>query len=50
MCGHYRLSGHKQIIEEQFDIVASDEDWIPRYNIAPTRPVPIIATLTAFRE
>lgn len=41
MCGRYRLSRRKQIIEERFD-VASDDDWIPRYNIAPTQPVPVI--------
>jgi putative SOS response-associated peptidase YedK len=41
MCGRYRLSHRKQIIEEHFDAL-SDEDWTPRYNIAPTQPVPII--------
>jgi len=42
MCGRYRLSRRKQIIEEHFDSVSGEEDWIPRYNIAPTQPVPII--------
>jgi len=41
MCGRYRLSRKKQILEEQFDAVF-EEDWSPRYNIAPTQPVPII--------
>src|SRR5580692_1654805 len=41
MCGRYRLSRRKQIIEEHFD-TDSDDDWTPRYNIAPTQPVPII--------
>ncbi|HWW15186.1 MAG TPA: SOS response-associated peptidase [Candidatus Dormibacteraeota bacterium] len=41
MCGRYRLSRRKQIIEEHFD-TQSDNDWIPRYNIAPTQPVPVI--------
>lgn len=41
MCGRYRLSRRKQIIEEHFD-VTGDDDWVPRYNIAPTQPVPII--------
>jgi putative SOS response-associated peptidase YedK len=41
MCGRYRLSDTKQIIEEHFDAL-SDEDWTPRYNIAPTQPVPVI--------
>jgi len=41
MCGRYRLSRRKQVVEEYFDSV-SDEDWSPRYNIAPTQPVPVI--------
>ena len=42
MCGRYRLSRRKQIIEEHFDSVSGDEDWGPRYNIAPTQPIPVI--------
>jgi putative SOS response-associated peptidase YedK len=36
------LSRRKQIIEEHFDGVSGAEDWSPRYNIAPTQPVPVI--------
>jgi putative SOS response-associated peptidase YedK len=42
MCGRYRLSRRKQIIEEQCDAIGDPEDWIPRYNIAPTQTVPVI--------
>lgn len=42
MCGRYRLSRRKQVVEEYFDTVSGDEDWSPRYNIAPTQPVPVI--------
>jgi len=42
MCGRYRLSRRKQIIEEHFDTVPGDEEWSPRYNIAPTQPIPVI--------
>jgi putative SOS response-associated peptidase YedK len=35
MCGRYRLSRRKQLIEEHFDTSRGDEDWSPRYNIAP---------------
>jgi putative SOS response-associated peptidase YedK len=41
MCGRYRLSRRKQLVEEYFDS-AGEEDWTPRYNVAPTQPVPII--------
>jgi putative SOS response-associated peptidase YedK len=42
MCGRYRLSRRKQLIEEYFDTAAWKDDWSPRYNIAPTQPVPVI--------
>src|ERR1700758_862691 len=42
MCGRYRLSRRKQIIEQHFDTVSGEEDWTPRYDIAPTQPVPVI--------
>ena len=42
MCGRYRLSRRKQLVEEYFDSVSGDDDWNPRYNIAPTQPVPVI--------
>lgn len=42
MCGRYRLSRRKQIIEEHFDTVSGEGDWSPRYNIAPTQPIPVI--------
>src|SRR5215469_5452219 len=42
MCGRYRLSRKKQIIEEYFGTDPWEQDWDPRYNIAPTQRVPII--------
>ena len=42
MCGRYRLSRRKQIVEEYFDCVSGEDDWSPRYNIAPTQPVPVV--------
>jgi putative SOS response-associated peptidase YedK len=42
MCGRYRLSRRKEIIEEHFDAAEWQDDWSPRYNIAPTQPVPVI--------
>jgi putative SOS response-associated peptidase YedK len=40
MCGRYQLSRRKQIIEEQLDTADWQDDWNPRYNIAPTQFVP----------
>jgi putative SOS response-associated peptidase YedK len=41
MCGRYRLSRRKQLVEEYF-ATSGAEEWNPRYNIAPTQPVPVI--------
>jgi putative SOS response-associated peptidase YedK len=42
ICGRYKLSRRKQIIEEHFDTADWQDDWSPRYNVAPTQPVPTI--------
>jgi putative SOS response-associated peptidase YedK len=42
MCGRFRLSRRKQIVEEYFDSISEEQDWVPRYNIAPSQPVPVI--------
>jgi len=42
MCGRYRLSRRKQIIEQYFDCYPWADDWWPRFNIAPTQSVPVI--------
>src|ERR1041385_3916519 len=52
MCGRYRLSRRKQLVEEYFDSVSDEPDWEARYNIAPTQPVQVIRQnpTQAFRE
>jgi putative SOS response-associated peptidase YedK len=42
MCGSYRLSRRKQPLEQHFATDPWEGDWEPRYNIAPTQPVPVI--------
>lgn len=36
------MSRRKELIEEHFDTAPWEEDWNPRFNIAPTQPVPVI--------
>jgi putative SOS response-associated peptidase YedK len=50
MCGRYRLSSRKEILAEQFDTNFDDLDWEPRYNIAPTQPVPVIRRVEPSQE
>lgn len=42
MCGRYRLSRRKQIIEEHFQTAPWEDDWEPHFNVAPTQPIPVI--------
>jgi putative SOS response-associated peptidase YedK len=42
VCGRYRISRKKQLVEEYFDTSSGERDWVPRYNIAPTQPIPVI--------
>src|SRR5207237_7845678 len=42
MCGRYRLSRRKEILDQYFETQSGDEQWQPRYNIAPTQLVPIV--------
>jgi putative SOS response-associated peptidase YedK len=49
MCGRYKLSRRKQVVEEYFGSVSDTPDWNPRYNIAPTQPIPVI-DLVAIRK
>jgi putative SOS response-associated peptidase YedK len=42
MCGRYRLSRRKELVAEYFDAVPGEDEWNPRYNIAPAQPVPVV--------
>ena len=39
MCGRYRLSRRKQLVEEYFGAVSRADEWNPRNNVAPSQPV-----------
>ena len=42
MCGRFRLSRRKQVVLTHFESFSDEQDWEPRYNIAPTQPVAVI--------
>jgi len=42
MCGRFRLSRRKQAVLEHFESLSDEQDWQPRYNIAPMQPVAAI--------
>jgi putative SOS response-associated peptidase YedK len=41
MCGRYSLRSKAEDIAAEFDLAAAPE-WTPRYNLAPTEPVPVL--------
>ena len=41
MCGRYRLSAKERYLRDHFSL-DEDPSWVPRWNIAPTQPVPIV--------
>lgn len=43
MCGRYTLATPADELAEAFDLPSMDLSWLPRYNIAPGQPVPVIA-------
>jgi putative SOS response-associated peptidase YedK len=57
MCGRYRLSRRKQVVEEYFESasegisegISEEEEWSPRFNIAPTQPVAAVRQAGASR-
>ncbi|MGA2992185.1 MAG: SOS response-associated peptidase [Candidatus Korobacteraceae bacterium] len=42
MCGRYRLTRSERYIRDHFHVDEIDEDWSPRYNIAPSQQVAAI--------
>jgi putative SOS response-associated peptidase YedK len=36
------MSRRKLLVDEYFGSVSAEEEWEPRYNIAPTQPIPVI--------
>ena len=44
MCGRFRIAKSKEILEETFgaETADDDQDWGPRYNVAPTQSVPVV--------
>lgn len=42
MCGRYVLNAEPQLIQQTFNLESVPDEFAPRYNIAPTQPVPII--------
>jgi len=46
MCGRFTLTLDPVELRQAFDLGEFPEEWIPRYNIAPTQPVAVVADAT----
>jgi len=43
MCGRFTLTLDPVMLRQAFDLGEMPPDWIPRYNIAPSQPVAVVA-------
>ena len=51
MCGRYRLTRADRLADKfEATYGGSDDDLAPRYNIAPTQPVPVVRSTDSGRE
>lgn len=41
MCGRFRLARSKEVLAEHFG-TPPDDDWEPRYNVAPAQSIPVV--------
>jgi putative SOS response-associated peptidase YedK len=44
MCGRYTLTSHPDDLRVEFGLPAVPPEYVPRYNIAPSQPVPALVT------
>jgi putative SOS response-associated peptidase YedK len=47
MCGRFTLTLDPVELRQAFDLGEMPEEWIPRYNIAPTQPVAVVTDASA---
>ena len=50
MCGRFTLFASPETIQAEFDLAEPPANLAPRYNIAPTQPVAVIANHAAARR
>ena len=43
MCGRFTITLDASIFQEELQLGEMPVEWIPRYNVAPSQPVPIVA-------
>ncbi|HEY59870.1 MAG TPA: SOS response-associated peptidase [Anaerolineae bacterium] len=42
MCGRFTITLEPAIWQQEFDLNSVPSEWKPRYNVAPTQPVPVV--------
>src|SRR5512146_1357088 len=43
MCGRYTITINPETVQQDLGVVAMPDDYTPRYNVAPTQPVAVVA-------
>jgi putative SOS response-associated peptidase YedK len=42
MCGRFTLTLEVPVLQQELGIKEVPDDWQPRFNIAPSQPIPVV--------
>ena len=42
MCGRFTITLQASLFQEELDLGEMPKGWVPRYNVAPTQPIPVV--------
>ncbi len=43
MCGRFTITLDASVVQQELQLGEMPKGWIPRYNVAPTQPIPVVA-------
>jgi putative SOS response-associated peptidase YedK len=44
MCGRFTITLEASLVEEELELHEMPQGWSPRYNVAPTQPIPVVTS------
>lgn len=47
MCGRFTITLEASIFQEELELGEMPKGWVPRYNVAPTQPIPVVKDQTS---
>ena len=46
MCGRFTITLDASVVQEELELGEMPKGWIPRYNVAPSQPIPVVTNET----